>query len=159
MQAKEVANFFDLDLVNWMEELLEGKNTLINVSKEKLEQVYAFAYLSYQNKQYPIAGYCFRLLIIANPHDKKYWNGLAASLQMQKCYEEALNCYLSVQMLDQHIIDPTLYVHVADCYFALDKEKEGLHALSIAYKEAKKKKNLKVMQHVTLVREIRSKNR
>ncbi len=74
---------------------------------------------------------------------------------MQHEYEEAINCYLYTQMLNQDKPDPYLYVHAADCYFALKRVKSGLKALEAAHLSAEKEiQDQRVLRHVALMRDL-----
>lgn len=135
----------------WFNDLLMGKNHFSEVSQEKKEQMYALGYSLYEKQKYTEASYFFRVLTTLEPGNIKFWKGLAATLQMQNNIEEALNCYLAAICLPE-CNDPTIYVHVADCYFAQQKKEQGLFALNSAEKLAKKYNNTPVLQHVRFMR-------
>lgn len=149
---------FESDCINWLNELIQGKSLCAQMSQEELQEVYALSYLLYRDRQYHQASLFFRLLVVAQPSEAKYWKGLGACLQMKKSYEEALNCYICSQMLHRHLPDPYLYVYAADCYFALQQVEEGLKALEAARLSAEKTKHLRILQHVALMRERWSKS-
>lgn len=139
----------------WMgpEETLEG-DPFAQTSEEKIKELYAFAYSFYREKQYEEANPFFRFLVLCRPSEAKYWKGFAACLQMQREYEEAINCYLYAQMLNQDKPDPYLYVHAADCYLALKRVESGLKALEAARISAEDIQDQRVLRHVALMRDL-----
>ena len=134
-------------------QVVAGQNPYAQVSEEKIKEIYALAYLLYHNQHYGQSSHFFRLLVMMRPSEAKFWKGFGASLQMQKDYEEALSCYLCCShFMSQKQPDPHLYVHVADCYFALKQVKEGLKALEAAHLIAKKTHDRQILQHVAFMR-------
>lgn len=144
-------------LVEWIDQLAAGQNPLGHVAEEKIQEIHSIAFWLYHEKHYQEAGHFFRLLVVSRPSEPKYWKGFGACLQMQKNYEEAINCYMSAQILKGKQTDPYLYVHVADCYFALKQADAGWKALGAAYLRAKATNDRRVLQHVALMRDIWSK--
>jgi len=144
-------------LVEWVHQVIEENHPLNQVAEEKIQEIHTTAFLLYRDRHYQDASHFFRLLAVARPSQAKYWKGLGACLQMQKNYEEALNCYLSAQILNGEKQDPYLYVHAADCYFALQQRDEGLKALESARLRAERIKDQKVLKHVALMRDRWSK--
>lgn len=154
----ETLSSSQIDFANWMNQAKEGKGPFKPISKEKCEEIYALAYMLYQNQQYQEAGTFFSLLTEAYPSETKFWKGLGACLQMQKDYEEALNCYCCCAYFSsQHQLDPYLYVQTADCYFALKQIDAGLKALEAAHSTAKKMNDQRVLQHVAFMQQVWSK--
>lgn len=146
--------------IEWMDQVLEGKNPFAEFSEKKIQDIYALAYLLYQNQRYQEAGHHFRLLVVARPSEKKFWKSLGASLQMQKDYEEALNCYMSCYNLsDKNHLDPYLLIQTADCYFALQQVESGLKALEVAQTYAKKTNETRILNHVEFMRQFWKKNK
>jgi type III secretion system low calcium response chaperone LcrH/SycD len=139
-------------LSNWMVEVIDGKNPFDSIPENKIQEIYRMAYALYQQKNYLTASYFFRLLCTARPADPNFWKGLGGTLQMQKNYEEALNCYLSSSLLcNQDSPDPALYAYAADCYFAINQTAEGIQALKAAEAAAKKTNNESVLRHVNVM--------
>lgn len=156
MKGEAVIDFED-HFVDWINGLVKGENSCVQMPKEQLEENYALAYSLYRNHQYREADIFFRLLVAAAPFEQKFWKGLGACLQMKKNYEEALNCYMSAQMFNRETPDPYLYVYSADCYFALKQINEGLKALEAAHVNAEKTKDARILRHIALMRELWSK--
>lgn len=144
---------FELSLQSWFTSLSEGKNPFPEASSENKEQTYALAYALYEKKKYRDASYFFRGLVTVDPKNVTYWKGLAASLQMQNDSEGALNCYLALLCLsNEQSKDPMIYIHTADCYFALQRKEQGLKALACAEKWVDKKHPL--VQHIEFMRNL-----
>jgi secretion system chaperone SscA len=140
--------------IDWYTQLAKGDNPYANVTEEKIQEMHGLAYLHYQKKNYFESGNVYRLLAIARPSEAKYWKGLGACLQLQQQYQEALDCYLSAQILNKKAPDPHLYLHAADCYFGMNQIKSGLNALAAAQARAKELNDGPIIKHVKLMREF-----
>jgi secretion system chaperone SscA len=147
----------DASFFGWIDQIAHGKNPYGEISEEKIEEVYALAYFLYKQKHFFDAASLFRQLTISGPSVSKYWKGLGACLQLEKEYEEALHCYAAAQLLNDKNKDPTLYVHAADCYFALGDKKNGRLALRSAARYAEKQDDHRLLHHLKLMTEIWSK--
>jgi secretion system chaperone SscA len=146
---------FEDNLIEWIQQVMEGQNSFAQVPETKIQEIYALAYLLYQNQQYLEASHFFRLLVVARPAEVKFWKGLGACLQMQKDYEGALNCYMCcTQLIPQDQSDPYVYVQAADCYFALKQKKAALRALEEARLRGEKKKDQAILQHVAFMHQM-----
>jgi secretion system chaperone SscA len=157
--SDEPLNLSETVMTDWIDQVMEGQNAFAQASEEKIQELYALAYVLYCKKKYFEASHFFRLLIVVRPLTAKFWKGFGACLQMQKDYDEALNCYLCCSQLTQHGgTDPYLYVHAADCYFALNRQEEGLKALEVAHLSAKQTEDQPVLQHVALMKQMWSKD-
>lgn len=121
---------------------------------EETKKTYYMAYQLYQKQHYREAVHFFRYLTLIDATETKYWIGLGASLQMQKEYQRALESYVCAQALHGDQPDPYLYLHAADCYFALNQIEQGLKALEGAKESAKKKNNKQVLNHVDLMTKV-----
>lgn len=141
-------------LSDWIQQVSEGHNVFTPIFEKNREEIHSLAYVLYHNQRYEESSHFFRLLTIAFPLEAKFWKGLGACLQMQKDYDEALNCYLTCsQLLKEDQLDPYLYVQVADCYFALNEVNVGLKALEKACLMAKKTDDTSILQHVAFMRQ------
>jgi secretion system chaperone SscA len=145
-------SIFSKHVSEWMDHTIQGQNPFTKTPAE-CEEIYGLAYALYKNKQYQDASHFFRLLLMGQPNEIKYWKGLGASLQMQKFYDEALDCYACIQWSNPKKCDAYFYLQVADCYFALRKVELGLRSLHAAQKIAKQRKDKKVLQHVAFMQE------
>lgn len=122
-------------------------------SPEKIKEMYSLAYYLYRDQHYEKAIHLFRLLTLIDPLDPRYWKGFGASLQMVHRYEEALRCYICAEGLNQDQSDPYLYIHAADCYFALNHIKAGLKSLETARLNGERQNDEKVLKHVAFMHE------
>lgn len=144
----QVTSLFENHFIEWIAQLGQRNSPDTHVSEEKIEKFYTLAYAHYTKQNYCEAAHVFRLLVASRPTDSKYWKGLGASLQMQQQYEEALNCYLSAQMVTKGEPDPYIYLHAADCYFAIQAIPSGLKALEAAEAIAKKTNDRRMLHHI-----------
>lgn len=151
---KEAFDGIESKLKHWVDQLFVGHGSLNEITEEQVQEMHLFAYLLYRDQRYQEASYFFRLLVVARPTEAKYWKGLGACLQVLKAYEEALSCYMCWQMTTRDQPNSYLYVHVADCYFALKQVPAGLRALEAANLIAEKTHQPHVIQHVTFMRQI-----
>lgn len=151
--STEAARDYESCLLEGMQSIQEG-HTLIEAPENKIQNIYALAYMLYQQKEYQDSGCFFRLLVIARPTEAKYWKGLGSCLQMLKNFEEALNCYhCCFEMSDRYHFDPYFYIQISDCFFALNQIDAGLKALESALFHAKDRQNHHVIQHVELMKQ------
>ncbi len=123
-----------------------------HTSKESIREIHSMAYVYYKNQCYREADALFRILVINEPQNSKYWKGLGACLQMKKNYQGALNCYKRIQDLLNNQSDAYLDIHCADCYFALGQIANGLKTLHSARQKALKSSDKKVLKHVAFMR-------
>ncbi len=121
------------------------------IPKETAE-IYPIAYDLYQRQEYLAAISWFYLLTALDPLEPKYWKGLGAALQMKQKYEQALDCYEHAQTLNKSQPDPYIYIHAADCHFALKHVKQGLKVLEQAKLRAQS--DHKILNHVALMQEL-----
>lgn len=129
--------------------LIEGQE----ISQEKADEVYAFAYALYTQKKYQEALSFFRLLTLKKPQVEKYWRGLGSTLQLLSDFKGALACYLRcLQLLPDDKLDASLFVYAADCHFALGDKQTALATLDAAALLAKKKGLQTVLNHVSFMK-------
>ncbi len=100
------------------------------LTPESMEVIYMVAYNQYNAGKFADAEKVFRLLAMLNHFERKYWRGLAASREAQKKYEDALQAYGYLGMMD--IYDPVPSFHAAKCFVALGKAAEAEAALRAA---------------------------
>jgi secretion system chaperone SscA len=151
------SSYFEDTMVNLMNEGSSELNFAELLNPVKVKELYATAYRLYRDKHYSDAICFFRLLLVANPRDSKYWKGLGASLQMKGEYQEAINCYICTQTLMNGQPDPHLYIHAADCYFATGQVETGLKTLDAALLSAQEKMDNQAIHHVLLMKQMWSK--
>ena len=156
MIASETLDHLEGIMSDWLSK--QDTQSFPTLSTEKISEMHHIAFHLYRDKQYEKAGHFFRLLTIIDPSDMKYWKGLGASLQLAKKYQEAVECYASAVLVGSDQPDPYLFVHAADCFFALDQKEQGLKALEGAKLSAELRKDMQVIAHVALMQELWSKN-
>lgn len=139
-------------LQNWLSRLAKGENPFAYITDEQITEIHALAYQLYSQSHYQEAADLYRILALARPIEAKFWKGFGASLQMLKEFEEALNCYANCQRLNGSKPDPLLYVHAADCHFALNQVEEGLAALEAAKAWASKPNKQPILAHVAFMK-------
>lgn len=100
---------------------------LLSIPSKTQEETYAVGYRYYENGKYQEAVNIFRFLILSESHNKKYWLGLGASLQMLKEYAKALEAYLIASSMDE--TDPYVFLYMSDCLIVLGKIEEALEIL------------------------------
>lgn len=106
-------------------------------SKALLDKHYAVAYNLYTQEKYKEAADLFRALALYNSYDKRYWQGLAGALEMQKYYKEALSAYSFLAVLAPS--DPLPALHAFDCHVAMKNYPAALTTLDTVILRASKK--------------------
>lgn len=101
-----------------------------DLSDSAMDQLYEKAYDHYAEGQGGEASHHFGLLIALNPFRQEYWMGLAASRQLAKDYDKALQAYAVAALLDDR--DPSPHYHAAQCYLSLGNKADTLKALELA---------------------------
>jgi type III secretion system low calcium response chaperone LcrH/SycD len=146
-----------------LEEYLEDfiPNTLLKsetlqkafgVSNYEMEEIYKEAYDQYQDDCYLESATHFRWLVLLNPFVSKYWNGLAASLQLLAKHEKALHAYAMVALLEKD--NPYPHFRAYECYEKMGNPEEGAKALELAYQRAKSEEKHRELQ--TEIEQLRS---
>lgn len=109
------------------------KDTL-GISDETAEGIYGQAYLLYNTGRYRDAGEIFRLLIMMNSTESKYFIGLAACYHMLKEYQSAGSTYNLASIIDPD--NPIPFFHASDCYLQLGDKVSAASMLEMAVKRA-----------------------
>ena len=99
-----------------------------NYSLEDLSVIYSVAYTLYQAGDYKEAITVFQRLASHDPLTVKHWMGLAASLQMEKEFDESLKAWAMASIISPK--DPLPHFHAAECFLALGNEVEGRKAMN-----------------------------
>lgn len=87
-----------------------------------MEGIYAHAYNFYQIGRLDDAEVCFRFLCLYDTYKSDYVMGLAATLQQQKQYHQAIDAYELTFALAKNNYRPKF--HIGQCYlFLKDKER------------------------------------
>lgn len=122
----------DARFTELVESVVYGQSTLGDVkgmSEQELEAVYTVAYNLYGQNRNAEAEKLFRFLCLYGHLDKRFWMGLGACLQQQQKYEEAVQAYSYMAILD--VENPYPPLHAAYCYLALndfEKAESGIEA-------------------------------
>lgn len=101
-----------------------------SLSPKRQETLYTAAFAFYEEGAYLKAERLFFSLLLSNPWQLPYWEGLASARQMQKKYEEALYAWAIVNLLDESM--PLPHFHAAECLVSLGKREDALLALALA---------------------------
>ena len=96
---------------------------LHGLSKKDLEVIYSLAHSMYTTEKYEDSEKVFLFLCFNDHLDKRFWMGLAATQQMLKKYEEAVQNYTMAAFLD--IEDPMIPMNSAWCMLALGRLEEA----------------------------------
>ncbi len=118
-----------------VDDLLQGEKSLmeaLQMSQEQFEALYAVAYNTYVAGKYEDAASFFGILMSIQPFDARVYMGFAASLQMQKNYENAALFYQWACGIDQQ--DPNPMYHSAECYMAMKDIPAAKSALTYTLK-------------------------
>jgi type III secretion system low calcium response chaperone LcrH/SycD len=117
------------------------------------EELYCCAYHYYECGKYSEGIDFFNLLTQMDPESTANWIGLGACHHMLKNYNEALLAYSTALVLDQN--NPTVYLHAANCCFALKHLAEGFEALDVVESIAQKNpEHERLLIEVDLLREV-----
>lgn len=106
------------------------ENDLKGLSPASVEVLYAAAHAYYKNGQYEQACHFFRFLTLKAPEQPRNWKGLAASHQLLKNYETAIDYWGVAALMDEK--DYTTHLQAAHCFLALDDKKQAFQALDAA---------------------------
>ncbi|MBS0630172.1 MAG: hypothetical protein JSS30_08145 [Verrucomicrobia bacterium] len=123
-----------MSFINGLKELgFEGKPPL---SAREREMVYAAAYGMYEVGDYEKSANLFELLVLNDPHELRFWQGLASSRQMNRQYQSALHAWSIVCLLGGH--QPQSHFHAAECYLSIGDLEQAGKALNCAKFHLKK---------------------
>jgi secretion system chaperone SscA len=100
------------------------------LTPESMEVIYKLAYNFYNAGKYDEAEQIFRLLANLDHFERKYWKGLGASREGLQKFEDALQVYGYLGMMDIH--DPYPALQAAKCFIALGKTAEAVSGLRAA---------------------------
>jgi len=92
----------------------------MGISDQFLEFVYGHAGNTFNAGKYDEAAKMYKLLRIYNPQDPRFPMALAACYHRQKKYQEALEMYMVVHMLDSESFAP--FYHMSDCFIQLNQQ-------------------------------------
>lgn len=111
---------------NMISEDASLKDTM-GLNQQFLESLYGLAYQLYNSGKYRDSGAVFRVLSVTDPKDTRFTMGLAASEQMNKDYDEAINSYLLCGQQDP--FNPMPFFYLYECYRQTNRMHEAFYAL------------------------------
>lgn len=138
-QAKEA---FSMLLERAMASNMVPKAAL-GVSDEMMESMYAHAYNLYNQGMYEESSYMFRMLILLDISELKYFMGMAACLHMMEDYENAIRVYSMLGLMSDH--DPLPFYHASDCYMKLEQPLAARLMLQQALRECEGRSEHKML--------------
>ena len=100
------------------------------LSEAEKEALYAFAFDAYTCENYSEGIRLFKYLTATSSLTSKYWKGLASCLQLTSQFQEALNCWSMVVLLEE--TDPMPHFHAAQCFIALNNQEDAMKAINLA---------------------------
>lgn len=115
---------------------------------EDISLLYSLGFNLYDQGDYEQAKTIFQRLVVARPHEKKFWMALGASFQMLELYEDALTAWAMTSFLQDE--DPLPHFHAAECLLCIGKYDEVHKALDDA------KKRLSFHHNEALMKKIES---
>ena len=104
-------------------------------TNEDISLLYSLGYNLYERGDYLQSKDIFQRLVLSRPYEIKFWQALGASLQMQRCYEEALDAWSMASFINDE--DPTVHFHAAECLYSLELFKDARQALEHAKERSK----------------------
>lgn len=113
------------DLEVMMQALGSGATiaSVANMQPEAIESMYTLAYNMYQAGSFENAETLFRTLCLYKHNDRRFWLGLAGTLQAQERYKEAVNAYSMVGLCTS-LKEPEPFFYSAQCLLKMgDKER------------------------------------
>jgi type III secretion system low calcium response chaperone LcrH/SycD len=123
-----------------LDQIMAGETTLAEIkglTADALELLYSIAHQFYTAGNYQRASQFFQNLMLLNHWDVRYTFGLAACLQAQKYYEEALNVYSALYFMDAK--NPDIFLNAGICRLALGNKEEAEDAFTMAREMARDK--------------------
>lgn len=125
-------------LADQIGELLLAGGTLGSVydyTDQDYEVLYALGHSLYSQGRYQDAVKAFGFLVMHNHLEPRFMNAFAASLQMVKSYEEALQYYTLASVMDMS--DPAPTFHSCECLLALGRVDEAREGLEMVINQCK----------------------
>jgi type III secretion system low calcium response chaperone LcrH/SycD len=134
-----------------METMKSGKipREALGFSNERMETIYGQAYRLYNTGKFAEAMQLFRVLLIAEPTDPKYYLGMAACFHMMKDYTNAARLYMICSVVDA--TSPIPCFHAADCYIQLRERASAIMSLEMGIKRAGDRPEYQVLKERSLL--------
>jgi len=123
------------------------------LTPESMEVIYLVGYNHYNAGKFDEAEKVFRLLATLDHFERKYWKALAAAREGLRKYEEALQAYGYLGVMDLH--DPYPPFQAARCFMALGKTAEAESGLRAAiFNSAEKPEHAELHQQAKALLEL-----
>lgn len=116
----------------------------LGFSDERMESIYSQAYRLYNTGKYTDATQLFRVLLIADPTDPKYYLGMAACFHMMKEFADAARIYMMCSVIDA--TSPIPCFHAADCYIQVRERASAIMSLEMAIQRAGERPEYQVLK-------------
>ncbi|MGK5595042.1 MAG: SycD/LcrH family type III secretion system chaperone [Parachlamydiaceae bacterium] len=112
--------------------LAKGKTAqeILDFSESAMLKFYQAAYHLLEHQRHEDAANAFLFLVTLNPYHHDYWIGLGMASQLCQDYEMAIDAYEMAAVC--RIEDPTPYLYLAKCLFAIHDRSSALLALDLA---------------------------
>lgn len=138
-----------MDIMNTIFTTGKVPHDAMGFSSKRMEEIYAHAYRLYNTGIYVEASRLFRLLMILNPQDVRYYLGLAACLHMRKEYSDAAQAYIVCSILDMN--NPIYMFHASDCFVQIRDRLSALLVLEQAVQKAGNQPEYQVLKERALL--------
>lgn len=119
------------------------------ISDKRINEFYSQAYRLYNTGQYANAITFFRLLLMLDPSDGRFYLGLAACLHMMKEYKAALEVYMLASFID--LTSPLPYFHASDCMIKMGDVLSAISILELAVGRSEGKPEYQVLKDRSLL--------
>lgn len=103
--------------------------TVFGYTDDEYEALYALGHNHYEQQRYLDAAKCFCFLVAHKSFEPRYMAAFASCMQMLGQYQEAIQYYSLVSVLD--LEDPLPTFHTAECFIALEMPELAREALAL----------------------------
>lgn len=145
-------------LAEQITELFQHGGTLgdvYNYDDHDYEVLYSFGHGLYTQGRYMDAVKVFGYLTMHNHLERKFLNAYAASLQMIKSYEEAIQFYSMASVMDMS--DPVPTFHTCECMIAMGNVDDAKQGLMMVLKQCKGEKYLPLKERTLALLDLLNK--
>lgn len=120
---------------------------VFDYSPEECDAVYALGYNLYNQARYLDATKAFSFLVMHNQFERRYYNALASSLQMQQQYRDAIQFYSMASIMD--LSDPMPTFRTAECMLPLGLYAEAEQALKLVIEQSQQPEHVELLERAT----------
>ncbi len=150
--SRGISPAFQKEVMNVLQSLFKTgvlPKEALGFNNQKIEVIYSQAYRLYNTGKYVEASHLFRLLLVLDPTEAKYGLGLAACLHLLKEYQNAIQAYTLVGIIDGG--SPLPHFHASDCYLQMGDKASAVISLEMAVKRAGEKAEYQVLKDRSLL--------